>query len=204
MSLQHCWWHRHIVCLIEVVEEPSSQNCLSGKIGHDWVSTTGYGGLALMVESSDPVANLRSEGLKAMPLTASLWAGAACSQDILAITNHMMLTNLETQGCQATGGQITSCIKSVFTSFAHQALAINTVQSLHAIRGFGFCDTIFSPSTTPNCAPEKKSHVRRTVIVLIMEEGILTETPGVLKPIRFACEHWMTKAQMINTIHGHM
>ena len=35
--------------------------------------------LALMVESSEQVANLRSEGLKAMPRTASLCAGSACS-----------------------------------------------------------------------------------------------------------------------------
>lgn len=36
------------------------------------------GNPALMVESSEHVANLRSEGLKAIPLTASLCAGSAC------------------------------------------------------------------------------------------------------------------------------
>ena len=38
--------------------------------------------LALMVESSEQVANLRSEGLKAIPRTASLCAGSACSMTL--------------------------------------------------------------------------------------------------------------------------
>ena len=73
----------HVICISQAILHNS--NAFASRLPEP----------ALIVESSEHVANLRSEGLKAMPRTASLCAGSACN----AITTLLVI---ESDGTLAT------------------------------------------------------------------------------------------------------